>query len=186
MKFKNKLAQPIIDELEEGGRISVAGAEELVRVNEIIGMYGYRLFNTWSGCKTKTIYSDGSVWTPKNWVEFFQTEIASSSYGEPAITIRHKVGLLRFNFWRASQTTMPESKEEDLWMRTNTYPAYKYIKKIVRPILNREHRISETIWAATFGQEHELLPEPSPYDKELIYTSLYTPKRLREKGGQLW
>jgi|APSaa5957512622_1039677.scaffolds.fasta_scaffold72201_2 hypothetical protein len=185
MKFDNKLAKPIIDELEEGGSLSESGAEALSRIHDFIDMYECRAFNKWSGCKAKTLYSDGSLWVPKNWVEFFQTEIARDSHGEHGLIVKDKVGLLRFNFWRASQTSMPTNLEEDLWIRTNAYPKYKYLKKVVNPSLKKEHSSSETVWAVTFGQEHELLSEPSLYDKELIYTSLYTPRRIREKGGQL-
>ena len=72
---------------------------------------------------------------------------------------------------------MDETKiMEDYWIRNNNYPDYKYLKKMVNPVLNDVCRYSESIWAVTYGQEHGLVHGVSGYDKELIFTKAPTLK----------
>jgi len=167
-----KCKKPLIEQIEDEKWISEANVGELRRIFGIVNQYECNPFDEWSEKELEYPTTTDFTWIPTNWVEFFQARIANDCCGEPEESVREQIGLLRFNFWRASVTGMPIKIMEDYWIRNNNYPDYKYLKKMVNPVLKDVCRYSESIWAVTYGQEHSLVHGVSGYDKELIFTGV--------------
>lgn len=130
------------------GGLTEGGARQILKIKGIINKYNC------NKCDHHTF---------KDWVSFYQDQIAWGSVNEPVSVIKEKVENFRFNFVHAEMTTMPTREDKERWFKTGIYQPHKIIKGRVNPVLKKEYMVDELEWGLKYAHEHGLDEDPEEY-----------------------